>query len=381
MHETRGRVRLVLGRSDDPDGFIERIEDLLEAVQDVDALLQLRQFIFQSAYHDLHPEIKEIPEYSGQIYFGRRSHFRIVRRQQARHVDVESHLQRGVLQQEGHGGLGLHTALDLQDDPDIIGGFIPDIDQLGHFALDDVVGNLLDQGAFGHAIRDGRDDDSRFALEFILPAQLDGAFSGGVDVDQLRLRIEDAPPCREIGAGDELLDQRLRASIRRSDHVDGRIHQLRKVVGWNIGGHPDSDTGGPIEQQVGYPGRKHDRFEQGSVEVGSEGYRFLLDLRQELHGQRTQPGFRVSHGRRGVPIERPEVSVAIHEGSAQRKLLRHAHHGIINGRIAVGMVLPHDLPNDRCTLLVTSVRIQMQVGVHRIENATLNGLQTVPDIG
>ena len=67
------------------------------------------------------------------------------------------------------------------------------------------------------------------------------------------------------------------------------------------------------------------------------------------------------------------------ERVAHVEILRHFYHRVINGSIAVRMVLPHHIADDRGGFaeLCTGVKAHL---VHRVENAAMHGLQPVADI-
>ena len=65
---------------------------------------------------------------------------------------------------------------------------------------------------------------------------------------------------------------------------------------------------------------------------------------------------------------------------AQGEVLRHADQGVIDGRIAVGMVLAHDVAGDLGAFAGGPVEVQPQL-VHAVQDAAMHRLQTVADIG
>ena len=76
MHESLRRVRLVLRGSDDPDRFVECTENLLEAAQDVNALLKLSQLEFKAARDDVQPKRQELTQNGPEIDARRRTDVR-----------------------------------------------------------------------------------------------------------------------------------------------------------------------------------------------------------------------------------------------------------------------------------------------------------------
>lgn len=72
-----------------------------------------------------------------------------------------------------------------------------------------------------------------------------------------------------------------------------RLGELAQVVRRDVGGHADRDTAGTVGQQVGEPARQDRRFLHAAVVVRAEIDCLLVDFAQHLHGQGSQPGFRV----------------------------------------------------------------------------------------
>ena len=62
LHDLLGGVRLAVGLPDDADDFVERIEHLLEPLEEVDPLLQRGELVLQPLGDDLEPEMQEVPQ-------------------------------------------------------------------------------------------------------------------------------------------------------------------------------------------------------------------------------------------------------------------------------------------------------------------------------
>ena len=62
LHDLLGGVRLAVRLPDDPDDLVERVEDLLEAFEEVDALLERRELVLEPPGDDLEAEVQEVPE-------------------------------------------------------------------------------------------------------------------------------------------------------------------------------------------------------------------------------------------------------------------------------------------------------------------------------
>ena len=137
----------------------------------------------------------------------------------------------------------------------------------------------------------------------------------------------------------------------------------------------------PLTSSCGNLRRQHDRLLGGAVVVGAEVDGALLDLLEQLHRQRREPRLGVAVGGRRVAVERAEVAVPVDQRVAQREPLRHAHHRLVDDAVAVRVVLAQHLADDRRALAELGVRIEVQVRVHRVEDAPLHRLQAVAHVG
>ncbi len=68
----------------------------------MDTFFELKKIVAKTPCDHIKTEIQEMPEYFEQINFFRSSDFGIVRRYQARHINVEPRLKGSMLEQIGH---------------------------------------------------------------------------------------------------------------------------------------------------------------------------------------------------------------------------------------------------------------------------------------
>ena len=61
--------------------------------------------------------------------------------------------------------------------------------------------------------------------------------------------------------------------------------------------------------------------------------------------------------------------------------MRHADHGVVDGRVAVRMEFSHGGTHDRGALAEASLGVEAQVGEHGVEDAPLDGFEAVADVG
>ena len=151
------------------------------------------------------------------------------------------------------------------------------------------------------------------------------------------------------GPGDALherLEQLLARGIRVLERPERAVGDLAEVVRRDVGGHADRDADGAVDQQVGEARREHDRLLRLTVVVVLEVDGVFFDVAHHLERER-------GHLRLGVPgrggalvAGRAEVALAECERVPQRPRLHEADEGVVDGRVAVRVVVAHDLADD-----------------------------------
>jgi hypothetical protein len=246
-------------------------------------------------------------------------------------------------------------------------------DQIGDLLFDD-----LDRGLVGElGDHNSVTDTALFDLGHC--AHLDGAPAGAVGVEDA-LATEDQRAGRKVRALDEL-HQVVRRGLGVVEHVDGGVDDLAHVVGWDVGGHAHGDALGAVDEQVREAAGEHDGFLIGTVVVGHHVDGLLVDVGHELERQRGQAALGVAHGGRAVVGATPtEAAVAVNERVAQRELLHHAGQRLVDSRVAVGVVRPHDIAHHLGAFVMRPVGTQTPVE-HGVEDATVHRLEAVAHIG
>ena len=210
----------------------------------------------------------------------------------------------------------------------------------------------------------------------------DRAAAGAVGLADPRLARDEAGG-GEVGTGDpreQALEVLVGGQVLVVQEEGEAVHHLPQVVGRDVGGHAHRDAGGAVDEQVREHGGQHRGLLQPVVVVGLEIDGLLVDV---LHGGGAQAGearLRVAHGRGGVAVHGAEVALAVHQGAAQVEVLGHAHEGVVDGGVAVGVVLPHDVAHDARALPVGPAGMQAHL-VHGEEHAPVRGLEAVAHVG
>ncbi len=176
-----------------------------------------------------------------------------------------------------------------------------------------------------------------------------------------------------------VFDQLLDIQIRILQQREAGIHHLVQIVRRDVGRHAHRDTGRAVDQQVGEARREHQRLVLGAVVVRPEIDRFLVQVGQQFVGDPRHADFGVTHRRRVVAVHRTEVALAVHQRVAQRKVLRHAHDGVVHRGVAVRMVFTDHVADDTRRLLVGLVPVVGQL-VHGEQHAAVHRLQAVAHI-
>ncbi len=143
----------------DPDDLVERVEDRLEAFEDVDALLERGELVLEPARHDLEPEVQEVPEDLLEIEPLGAADLGVLGRNQAGQVDGEVDLQRRVLEEVRHDHLLVGVLLHLDRDADVLGRQILDVEELRQLAAEDDLGDPLDELRLVDRVRNAVDVD------------------------------------------------------------------------------------------------------------------------------------------------------------------------------------------------------------------------------
>ncbi|OQB54058.1 MAG: hypothetical protein BWX99_02271 [Deltaproteobacteria bacterium ADurb.Bin151] len=148
----------------------------------------------------------------------------------------------------------------------------------------------------------------------------------------------------------------------------------------NIGCHANGNSRRAVEQQKRNAGSQQRRFLERFVIVGYIIDGVFFQIGQHFIGYASQPALRVTHGRRRITVYGTKVSLSIHQHIAQRKILRHPHHGVIDGCVTVRVILTHDIADDTCGFFVWLI-VAVAHFVHRIQYSPMHRFQAVAYIG
>ena len=163
------------------------------------------------------------------------------------------------------------------------------------------------------------------------------------------------------------------------DEIDLGVADFAQVVRRNVGRHADRDARGAVEHQVRQPGGQHEWLLPGRGIIVAEVDGVLLEVDQQFGRDPGEPRLGVPVGGRRVPVDRPEVALAVDERVAQREVLRHAHQAVVDGHVAVRVVVLEHLADDRGALLIAGAGGHPLL-LHRVQDPAVNRLQAVANI-
>ena len=298
-------------------------------------------------------------------------------------VDGEGVLHRGQLVQLLEDRLGVEAVLDLDDQlqSGLAVGEVLDVgDALQLLRLHRVL-DLLDDLFGADEVGQLGDDDALAARRDLVDARrragAEAAAPGEVGVADA-VEADDPAAAGQVRAGDEL-HQVVEAGVGVGQQVPGRADDLDEVVRRHVGRHADGDAGGAVDEEVGVGRGQHLGLQQLVVVVGDEGDGVLVEPGHHEQRRGGHPGLGVAAGGRAV-VEGAEVAVAVDERQAHGEGLGHAHEGVVDRRVAVRVVLAHDLADDARGLHVAALGAQAHLA-HRVEDAAVHRLEAVTGVG
>ena len=369
------------GAADEGDHLVDHVEGLQVALQNVVAFLRFALEVAGAAFDDfelmIHPVLDERVE-------AERARHAV---HEGEHVGAERLLQLRVLVQVVEHDLRHGVALEHQHEA-LAGaarGFVAHVGDATDLAVAHRFADRHDKAIGIDLVGQFRDDKAHASADFLGVddcTHRDEAASGAVGLFDA-LVPQDCGAGREVrtlDAGDESVEQLFAACLRVFQRPVHAIGDLAHVVGWNVGGHAHGDATGTVDQQVGEAAGQHDGLLRLAVVVGLEVNGVLVDVAHHFHGERGHAALRVTHGGRGIVARGAEVALSVHEQVAHAPRLCHAHEGVVDGGIAVRMVLAHHVAHDAGALVVAAVGTVAAV-IHRVDHATVHRLHAVAHIG
>ena len=249
--------------------------------------------------------------------------------------------------------------------------------------LVDQLGDFFDQARLVDLVRNFRDDDDVAILSLPLDGRArphrDLAAAGLIGLSNSAAAINDSGR-RKIGTWN--VGHHVFASVACGllDEMDDGLANLRQIVRRHVGRHADGNTVRAIHQKIGNFARQIRRLFAVFVVVGNEIDRVFVDVFEKRFGKRRHARFGVSHRGRRIAVDRSEVALSVDQRIAIGKILSHPDERVVNGTVAVRMVVTHHFADDLRALAVGAIRCEAHVA-HADKNPAMDGLQTVAHIG
>ncbi len=163
------------------------------------------------------------------------------------------------------------------------------------------------------------------------------------------------------------------------NQISDGITEFGEIVRRDIGCHAHGDTGGSVQEQIGQTSRKQERFLQAVIKIRAKIDRFFVDVFKQFGRYPCQPCFGIAHGRRAVSVNAAEIPLTINQHIAHGEILRHAHHGIIDGCIAVWMVFTQHFTHNTGAFAMRSVVSHARI-MHRIKDTAVHRFESITGV-
>ncbi len=245
------------------------------------------------------------------------------------------------------GNFRVGIPLQLYNDPhSLTVGLIPDITDTVDGLVLGPLGDILDEGGFVHHVGDLGDHHCLFfasskIFDTRFPPKGDLSSAGTVGIHNT-VPSHDLTPCGEIRPRKKLHElSQLHLSV--INHVTEGIHHFSQIMRGKVGGHTHGDSRSSVYKKIRHPGGEHQRLLEGVIKIGTPVHGVFINIRQHILSEGMKLSLGIPHGRRGIPVDGTEVTLAVHQHVPHAEILGHAGHGVVNGRISMGMVFTHGL--------------------------------------
>ena len=183
----------------------------------------------------------------------------------------------------------------------------------------------------------------------------------------------------EIRAGDDF-HQLMHRDIGIFNQSNQAVNNLDYIMGWDLGGHTNGNTLRSVDQDIGNPGGHNRGLQHGVIVGGNKINGFLVQIGNQFLVKPGHPCLGIPHCGRGITVHGAEVTLAIHQGIAQGKMLSHPDQGVINSGITMWMILTNDITDNTSRFDVGTIVTVAQLA-HGKQGTPVHGFQTITHIG
>ena len=164
------------------------------------------------------------------------------------------------------------------------------------------------------------------------------------------------------------------------DQLQRRVDDLRDIVAGDRGRHAHRDPARAIGEQIGEQAGEDFRLDFLAIISRQEIDRAFIEAGHQFQRGLGQARFGVAIGCGVIAIDIAEIALPLDQRIAQREILREADHRVIDGCVAMGVILADHVADDAGALLEGAGRIELQLP-HRPQEAAVDRLQPVAKIG
>ena len=118
----------------------------------------------------------------------------------------------------------------------------------------------------------------------------------------------------------------------------------------------------------------------GAVIIGLEIDRALVQIGEQGLGGLVHAHFGITHCCGHIAVNRAEIALTIDQDQPHGEGLRHADHGVINGRVPVRVILTDHIPDDARRFAIGPAG-PIALFMHGKQDAPVHGLEAVTGIG
>ena len=256
------------------------------------------------------------------------------------------------------------------------------IGRLRQLAVRDDGADLVLECSLVDAVGNGGDDDLPFLAFFFerpFGLHLDAALAVLVDFAEVAAIGDDLAAERKVGALD-LVEQVGSGGVAVFDQKNAGPANIAEIVRRNVGRHADRDAGDAVDEQIRELRGQDDRLLQRAVVIGPRRHGLLPKLGEEMIGNGSELGFGVALMGGRIAVHRAEVALPGDERQAHHPVLGHADQRVVDGGVAVRMILTHHVADDAGAFRGLAIGIKLQVVIHRVEDAPLHRLEAVAHV-
>ncbi len=140
---------------------------------------------------------------------------------------------------------------------------------------------------------------------------------------------------------------------------------------WDGGRHADRDALRAIGEQIGERRRQNHRLLRLTVIARAEIDGILIESIEQQPRDLGHPRFGITVGGCVIPVDVPEIALPVDQGIPGGKILGQTNEGVVDGLVAMGVEVTHDVADDLRRFLESSAGIEPQQP-HPVEDAAMH---------